>query len=144
VAYHPDGQLLATGAAEERIREWVLDTGEARTRPLGAHANGASSLAYVDGGRLLLVGDGRGQIHVWNTLEAVRVGVLNTPSTMTAGQPVRLLVPSASWRTFAATSAEGWQREWNVLDVGKACELSEKRFDPAALGTESDPVACSD
>ncbi len=143
VVYHPDGQLLATGAAEERIREWSLDTGEPRSRPLGAHAGGASSLAYADGGRLLLVGDGRGQIHVWNTMATERVGVLNTPATMARGEPVFLLIPSASQRIFAAASSAGWQREWNVLDVGTACELSENRFDPTSVGAESDPVACS-
>ncbi len=80
---------------------------------------------------------------MWNTGSTVRVGVLNTPTTMARGEPVFLLIPSDAQRAFAAASSEGWQREWDVLDVGKACELSETRFDPASVGTESDPVACS-
>ena len=65
LAIHPDGKRFVTGAWDEKIREWDLETGE-QLRTLEGHQRIVSSLAFNQDGRLLISGSEGGLVNFWD------------------------------------------------------------------------------
>jgi WD40 repeat protein len=65
VAFHPDGQRLATGSADQTIRIWDCETWRTLA-VLEGHSDYVWSLAWSPEGRRLVSGSGDQTVRVWD------------------------------------------------------------------------------
>jgi WD40 repeat protein/tRNA A-37 threonylcarbamoyl transferase component Bud32 len=110
LAFHPEGQLLASGSRDMSIRIWNLATGHVE-RTLAGHQGEVVSLAYSANGKVLVSGGGsgnhRGEVIFWSPesghLRASHYGLTD-----------RILGVSMSPDgKVAAAGADGIVRLWN-------------------------------
>jgi len=66
VAVSPDGQMLASGSADETIRLWNVATGEL-TATVRGHEDSVLALAFSPDGELLASGSWDGTLRLWET-----------------------------------------------------------------------------
>jgi WD40 repeat protein len=66
VAWHPEGNLLATGGSDPRIQIWDVKTGR-QVAVLEGHVQQVGNLAFHPGGDLLLSGSWDGVARLWQT-----------------------------------------------------------------------------
>ncbi|MEU8271061.1 hypothetical protein AB0B89_28360 [Sphaerisporangium sp. NPDC049002] len=52
IAFHPDGEMVATGCHDGTLRLWDLATGELLGAPLAGHHGGIEALAFHPDGNL--------------------------------------------------------------------------------------------
>ncbi|KAA5541328.1 hypothetical protein FYK55_17275 [Roseiconus nitratireducens] len=73
VAFSPDGQLLATGARDQIIHLWEVDSGNL-LGSLHGHRHAIRSVCFSESGRTLIAGAGdwfdRGEVLVWDVQAA--------------------------------------------------------------------------
>jgi WD40 repeat protein len=79
LAFSPDGQTLASGHAEAKIRLWQLNGGKLR-QTLKGHGWDVNSLAFSRDGRFLVSGGLDGAIKIWNWRSEKEVRTLKRPS----------------------------------------------------------------
>jgi WD40 repeat protein/nucleoside phosphorylase len=80
LAFSPDGQTLASGHAEAKIRLWQLNSGKLR-QTLKGHGWDVNSLAFSRDGRFLVSGGLDGAIKIWNWRTGEEVRTLKRPSS---------------------------------------------------------------
>lgn len=78
LAFSPDGQTLASGHAEAKIRLWHLGSGKLR-QTLKGHGWDVNSLAFSPDGRFLVSGGLDGAIKIWNWRTGEEVRTLKRP-----------------------------------------------------------------
>jgi nucleoside phosphorylase len=79
LAFSPDGQTLASGHAEAKIRLWQLNGGKL-LHTLKGHGWDVNSLAFSREGRFLVSGGLDGAIKIWNWRSEKEVRTLKRPS----------------------------------------------------------------
>jgi WD40 repeat protein len=79
LAFSPDGQTLASGHAEAKIRLWQLNGGKL-LHTLKGHGWDVNSLAFSRDGRFLVSGGLDGAIKIWNWRSEKEVRTLKRPS----------------------------------------------------------------
>jgi len=151
IVYHPVESRLATAAAQERVRQWQVNDGADTGAPLTGHELGAISIAYLGDGEALAVGDGRGGLHLWHSASGTQ---LSPSFSLAEGDPspelasaIAVVTDPTSPRSFLTASRDGTIRHWDLLDVGRACELAKGLFDDArlldSLGPGAMPSGCA-
>jgi WD40 repeat protein/serine/threonine protein kinase len=77
IAFNPDGTLLATAAADRKVRLWNVATGQPFADPL-EHRFGVNSLAFSADGKTLVTGGGNelqgGELHLWDVATGKALG----------------------------------------------------------------------
>jgi WD40 repeat protein/response regulator RpfG family c-di-GMP phosphodiesterase len=78
LAFSPDGQALASGHAEAKIRVWNLGSGKLR-KTLKGHGWDVNALAFSSDGRFLVSGGLDGAIKIWNWRSGEEMRTLKRP-----------------------------------------------------------------
>jgi hypothetical protein len=90
VAWHPAGDVMATGHADGSVRLWDVDNGQ-EIRRFEGHTQGVLSVAFSPDGRYLAAGCADGTVTLWDALappETARVATLfSTPDGWVACTP---------------------------------------------------------
>ncbi|KZP17833.1 WD40 repeat-like protein [Athelia psychrophila] len=74
VAYSPDGTHIVSGSADNTIRIWDAETGEAVGEPLRGHTNEINCVAYSPNGRHIVSGSDDKTIRIWDAETGESVG----------------------------------------------------------------------
>ncbi|MGB0389330.1 MAG: WD40 repeat domain-containing protein, partial [Ardenticatenaceae bacterium] len=64
VAFSPDGQTLASGSSDNRVRLWRVADGQL-TSTLTGHTSWVESVTFSPDGRMLATGSSDGTIRLW-------------------------------------------------------------------------------
>ncbi|MCP2730155.1 WD40 repeat domain-containing protein [Symplocastrum sp. BBK-W-15] len=132
LAFSPDGQTLASGHAEAKIRLWHLGSGQLR-QTLKGHGWDVNSLAFSPDGRFLVSGGLDGAIKIWNwgTREEVRtlkrpprsewIGSLVSWFDSSVGSIWSVAV-SPDRKTFASAGSQQPIELWD-LETGKLLRI---------------------
>lgn len=108
VAFHPNGDTLATGSVDGSIKLWEVATGEL-SRTLSGHKSWVNSLAYSSDGSRLFSGSSDGTVRVW------KVGAAESERTLEATDgEVRSVEVSHDGRWLAAGLRYGGIKVWSV------------------------------
>ena len=68
VAFSPDGQILASGSADETVILWDVPTGEPRRQPLTGHTAAVNDVAFSLDGQTLASGSEDQTLILWDVL----------------------------------------------------------------------------
>src|SRR3954451_24306080 len=108
VSFSPDGRYLAASNSNT-VRLWEVATGEAWTT-LKGHANLVSTVAFLDGGRMLASGSGDRTVNLW---DISRTGAVRDVLTGHRGGVFSLAFTPDS-KTLASGCTDGSIKLWNV------------------------------
>ena len=108
VAFHPEGQFLASGSADNSIHFWDVTTGD-HLRTLTGHVGPINSVAFNPEGSTLASGSADGKIRIWDVITGEPVHILVARATEIYSVAFR---PDGS--TLASGSADGKIRIWDA------------------------------
>lgn len=109
VAFSPDGEILATGDTDCRIRLWDSQTGQLRGICSG-HQHWVRSIAFSPDGRFLASGSADKTVRLWDakTYESIRIHTDHE-------NEVHTVAFNSQGNLLASGSADNTVRIWNVL-----------------------------
>jgi WD40 repeat protein len=121
VTASPDGTQLATASADNVIRLWNRETGEA-TLTLEGHSAEVTALAFVAGGSRLVSASADKTIRFWNLDDGTLTARVDTSSEVTG------LALLADGTRMATAHADNFARYWDVPagPVQTLAEVSDK------------------
>lgn len=117
VASSPDGTLLASASADNMIRLWDRETGEA-SLTLEGHEAAVTALAFLPGGSRLASASADKTIRFWNLDDGTPAGRIDTSSEVSD------LTLLANGTRMASAHADNFARYWAV-PPGPAQSLTE-------------------
>jgi WD40 repeat protein len=129
LAFSPDGRILASGAGDDTIILWDVESREPLGPPLSGHSGDVTSVAFSPDGRMLASGSRDRSIILWDVETAQPRG---QPLTGHGGY-VNSIAFSVDGRTLASGSGDRSIILWDV-------ETREPRRQP--LIGHTDPVNC--
>lgn len=113
IAYAPNGKLLASGAWDNKIRLWDLDTGK-ELDPIHDEA-GINSLAFSHDGKMLVSGTVGNAVKIWDPVTRQSLKVLNGHSSY---------VDAVTFTSDNKSLATGnWDKTIRVWDLSSDKEL---------------------
>jgi WD40 repeat protein len=118
VAWHPDGEQLASGGANGTLRRWDPDAGSQLGPPMLGHADDLTDLAYSPDGRLLVSTGWDRTLRLWDARTGEPAGTMATDSPLAA-------VAVRADGLIATGDAAGRVLLWDPLDRAVACQLVE-------------------
>ncbi len=120
LALSPDGGILASGAADHRIRLWDVDSGR-EIAVLNGHTAAVHSLSFAPAGDLLASGSSDGTVRLW---DVSREALWKTIAALT--ESVWTVEFHPSGKMVAANTGEKAVGLWNIFTgelVGKPLEV---------------------
>lgn len=126
IEWSPDGQWLATGSHDERVRLWQASDG-ALLREFEGLPDGASDVAFSPDGSLLAAA-GYGRVKVWRTVDSTLVREFGTGGAAVAFSPNGRLLGAASSRGIVVWRLEDGEQLYAV--EGHTDVVKEVAFDP--------------
>ncbi len=118
LALAPDGQTLATGSYDQRIKLWDTATGAER-RTLKGHNGAVFGLAFRPDGRVLASASADRTVKLWDPATGARLDTLSQPT-----KELFTIAFAPDGKTLAAGGADNRIRLWQVTD--RALEGSNK------------------
>ncbi len=110
IAISPNGQTIASGSLDDKIKIWHLQTGEL-TQTLTGHSKAINTLAISPNGQLLVSGGDDRTIKIWNLFTG------NTLRTLTDhGRDVSSVAISADGLTLASGSKDRTIKLWKLTN----------------------------
>lgn len=117
VAASPDGAFLATVSADNIIRLWNRETGEASLN-LEGHTAAVSALAFLPQSSRLASASSDGSVRFWNLFDGSPAGLVQTPAEVTD----LAILPGGT--RMATAHADGLARYWSI-PAGPTISLTE-------------------
>ncbi|MBD2563853.1 MULTISPECIES: NB-ARC domain-containing protein [Nostoc] len=108
VAFHPQGNTIASGGADETVRIWDIETGEC-LQVLRGHRNWLLSVTYSPDGQTLASSGSDKQVRIWDVKTGVCLGVLCNHTNI-----VSSLVYSPDGKMLISCCADSLIRAWDV------------------------------
>ncbi|MBE8990432.1 NB-ARC domain-containing protein [Nostoc sp. LEGE 12450] len=108
VAFHPQGNTIASGGADETVRIWDIETGEC-LKVLRGHRNWLLSVTYSPDGQTLASSGSDKQVRIWDVKTGVCLGVLCNHTNI-----VSSLVYSPDGKMLISCCADSLIRAWDV------------------------------
>jgi GxxExxY protein len=118
LALSPDGQTLATGSYDQRIKLWNAATGEL-LRELKGHNGAINGLAFRPDGRVLASASADRTVKLWNPATGARLDTFSQPL-----KELYCVAFSPDGKSVVAGGADNRLRLWQVSE--KAVEGSNK------------------
>ncbi len=118
LALSPDGETLATGSYDQKIKLWSTTTG-AETKMLKGHNGGVFGLSFRADGKVLASASADRTVKLWDVASGKRLDTFSQPLKE---QSVVAFAPDG--KTVAAAGVDNRIRVWSV--TGKALEGSNK------------------
>jgi WD40 repeat protein len=117
VAISPDGNTIATGSGDGKVKLWQVSDGS-NLRTLSGHKNGVNIVVFHPSGQTLVSGGNDDTIRVWRVID----GVLLT--SIAGGGSVYGLAFSKDGNFLASGSSERNVRIWKTSDYSLVRSLS--------------------
>lgn len=141
IAFSPDGQRLATGAAGGWIQQWDATTGEL-LQTFQCSDKEVDALVFLPGGQCLASGSGDERIRIWDAASGALLQTLAGES-----KPVRLRTSSSDGSRLVLESPRGQNTAqlWDVCASAllRSLDSAEKVADSEALLSQAKPLGCS-
>lgn len=118
VAFAPDGNRLASGGADGRVRVWHVATN--RCQVFEGHQGPVQSLAFTPNGEQLLSGAEDGTVCLWDADDGKRAR-----SFVGHTAPVNAVAVSPDGQRFASASDDCTVRVWSAVEPGPRTWRSE-------------------
>lgn len=132
IVYSPDGNTIATGTRNGKVRLWKARTGRLQTQ-FTAHASGVASIAYSPDGNAIATVNRDGTADLWDG----QTGKHKT--TITKHRRITPLAYSVDGNTIATGAPSGFG-VWDA-STGKRKTLTTIRGTPIAYSPESNTIA---
>ncbi len=131
LALSPDGQTLATGSYDQKIRLWKVSDGT-ELRTLSGHNGGVFGLSYRPDGRVLASASADRTVKLWDTATGARLDTFSQPfkeQTVVAFSPDGKVVASAGVDNRIRT----WRVSEKALEGSNALTVSRFAHEGAIL-----------
>ena len=86
VAFSPDGQMIAAGTKDKRVRVWSTGAGRLVTDRLDGFTSWVNSVAFSDDGESLAAGASGGAVRIWTTDTWQQRQELDGPANFTSAE----------------------------------------------------------
>ncbi|MGK7925883.1 MAG: protein kinase [Spirulina sp.] len=131
LAFHPDGQLLASAGADRAIRFWDADTGESQFTPLRGHSSIIEEIIFHPQTNVIITGSWDYRICFWNLTE--EIAEIEAHSGW-----IKTLAITQDGQLLASGSADKTIKLWNIETrglqqtlLGHEGEIRSLAFNPA-------------
>jgi len=139
VAFSPDGNTLASGAADDTVQLWDVPT----RQPIGLSLSNTGSVdwvAFSPNGKTLATGDADGTVRLWDVATP-----LPTSSSLINGHAGVIWVAfSSDGKTLATGDVDGIVRLWDVATrrpIGAPVTVEAGQVDSMALSPDGKTLA---
>ncbi len=130
LAFSPDGEIIATGSADETIQLWDAVSGEPVGDPILGHETGVTSLAFSPDGDVLASGGIDAVILLTDLASRQRIG----PPLTSHQDSVNSLTFSPDGKTLVSSSHDSNIISWTLdtaLLIEKACQRAGRNLTQA-------------
>jgi len=137
IAFHPDGQILASGAADRRVKLWHLESGISSCT-LSGHSSLIDAIAFSPDGQFLVSGSWDHTIKIWELTTQTLKHTLNHHSGW-----IKSIAISLDGQIIASGSADKRINIWNAQtqEVQKILDGHSSMIQTVAISPDGQSLA---